>query len=110
MENADNRYQSTETAKGYKRNGKILGAVGIIFNTIGIVFFLAYGANSLNLLFNIVFWMFGMLQYFISFHTFASRIDLALDLTQQYLSIQLNRFSSNMDCVCLLAERRCLRM
>ncbi|XP_055309650.1 uncharacterized protein LOC129573288 isoform X2 [Sitodiplosis mosellana] len=55
MENANEREQA---ADGYKRYGQLLGAIGVIFNTIGIVFFLAYGANTLSVLFNVIFWMF----------------------------------------------------
>lgn len=59
------REQTTRTIGRYKLYGKILGALGIIFNTIGIALFIAYGAKTLDILFNIIFWMFGNSYVFV---------------------------------------------
>lgn len=63
MENTGEGKKSFYSWVDYKCSGKSVGIIGMIFNTIGIVFFLAYGVSAISVLFNVIFWMFGKLSY-----------------------------------------------
>lgn len=101
MENTEehDHEATTQPIARYKLYGKILGAIAIIFNTIGIVFFLAY-SKTLDILFNIIFWMFG--RFYILVHLFVYVLIL-----EQVEFVLLNYFSHHFNYVRSMANWSC---
>lgn len=69
MENSDEHEpkHTLSSVAEYKCTGKAVGIISAIFNAIGIVFFIAYGASMLSILFNVIFWMFGEFYFIASY-------------------------------------------